>query len=131
MVSNKLHPSVEQFREFVNKHPKLKKELRSNRESLQHYYEKWLLLGEDDPFFDDYRSDDHHDQSQEKKSTDKKEWMNQFVQMVDQVNWENINGHIHHLNGALGNLETLVKQFQEMKNSPKGPGNNNFPFLKD
>ncbi|MFG6116783.1 spore coat protein YlbD [Halobacillus sp. MO56] len=129
MDRNKLHPSVEQFRNFVNDHPKLKSELRNDRKKLQEYYEKWLLLGEDDPIFDDYRTDD--DQQRETKSTDKKEWMNQFVQMVDQVNWDNINGHIHHLNGALGNLQTLVKQFQEMKSSSKGNHSNNFPFLKD
>ncbi|WP_051353102.1 spore coat protein YlbD [Thalassobacillus devorans] len=130
MDRNKLHPSVEQFREFVNTHPKLKSELRNDRKKLQEYYEKWLLLGEDDPFFDEYRST--HDSGETKnKSTDKKEWMNQFVQMVDQVNWDNINGHIHHLNGALGNLQTLVKQFQEMKTSSKGHHSNQFPFLKD
>ncbi|MBM7552880.1 YlbD family protein [Thalassobacillus pellis] len=129
MEGKSLHPNVEQFREFVNRHPKVKHELRNNKKVMQDYYEKWLLLGEEDPFWESF-SETKTEKSAE-KDTGKKEWMSQFVQMVDQVNWNNINGHIHQLNGALGNLQNLVQQFQEMKQKSQGPKSNSFPFIKD
>ncbi|MFD1018052.1 spore coat protein YlbD [Thalassobacillus hwangdonensis] len=134
MEEKSLHPDVRRFQQFVGSHPKLKQALRENKGSLQDWYEKWALLGEDDPFWDDYKREDAGDDKKEDldESNDgsKKEWMNQFMHMVNTVNWDQVNGHIHQLNGAIGNIQNLVQQFQDMKKSNAGP-KNTFPFLKD
>ncbi|TKJ06257.1 cytoplasmic protein, partial [Bacillus cereus] len=40
-----LHPSVQQFKEFVNHHPKMVHEVRSGHKTWQQFYEEWYLLG--------------------------------------------------------------------------------------
>ena len=52
-----LHPSVQQFKEFVNHHPKMVHEVRSGHKTWQQFYEEWYLLGEEDPIWATYRPD--------------------------------------------------------------------------
>ena len=39
-----LHPSVQQFKEFVNHHPKMVHEVRSGNKTWQQFYEEWYLV---------------------------------------------------------------------------------------
>ena len=39
-----LHPSVQQFKEFVNHHPKMVHEVRSGHKTWQQFYEEWYLV---------------------------------------------------------------------------------------
>ncbi len=39
-----LHPSVQQFKEFVNHHPKMVHEVRSGHKTWQQFYEEWYYL---------------------------------------------------------------------------------------
>ena len=52
-----LHPSVQQFKEFVNHHPKMVHEVRNGHKTWQQFYEEWYLLGEEDPIWATYRPD--------------------------------------------------------------------------
>lgn len=52
-----LHPSIQQFKEFVNHHPKMVHEVRSGHKTWQQFYEEWYLLGEEDPIWATYRPD--------------------------------------------------------------------------
>ncbi len=46
MESNQgLHPSVQQFKEFMKEHPLLINEVRDERKSLQELFEEWMVLG--------------------------------------------------------------------------------------
>ena len=56
-TTKKLHPSVQQFKEFVNHHPKMVHEVRSGHKTWQQFYEEWYLLGEEDPIWATYRPD--------------------------------------------------------------------------
>lgn len=49
---------MEEFRTFVNKHPKLREEVQTQKRSWQNIYEDWVILGE---------SHDQWNQFQEKK----------------------------------------------------------------
>ncbi len=55
-MSDKLHPSVREFKDFLQRHPKLVEEVRRSGRGWQEYYEKWALLGEDDSMWEKYRS---------------------------------------------------------------------------
>lgn len=152
MSSKNLHPSVKQFKDFVTKHPKLVKEVREKGESWQSYYEKWVLLGDEDSFWDKFK--EQKEKKNEKKSSAKeetiksaeekenkeenqKEFMSQLMDMIEKVDLNKVQGHISHLDGAIQNIQTLVGQFQEMKKQmpsksaqasrPKSP----FHFGKD
>ncbi len=115
-----MHPSIKEFKVFVKEHPGLIKEVRSGGENWQDYYEKWILLGEDDPSWDKYKgvnstktNKTDSDGSESKK--DKQELLNQMMKMVEGVDLNKVEGHVNQLNGAIANIQSLIGQFKEAK----------------
>lgn len=136
-MAKSLDPSVQEFKEFVQKYPDLVRQVRKKGESWQTYYEKWVLLGEEDPFWEQFKEEStkNTNKNTNKKSNSKEksaEFLNQVMGMVEQFDLNKVQGHLHNLDGAIGNIQTLVKQFQEMKGNqgntgPKSP----FHFHQD
>ncbi|KGX84070.1 YlbD family protein [Pontibacillus marinus] len=126
MSGNDLHPSVQQFKEFVNKHPKLVKEVKDQGSSWQPFYEKWVLLGEEDSFWDPYREEvvqtkrREENKEEEPSESNNQEFMGQLMSMVDKVDLNKVQEHIQQLNGAVQNIQSLVGQFQDMKKQLPG-----------
>ncbi|MBM7572258.1 YlbD family protein [Aquibacillus albus] len=138
MGKKDLHPSIEEFKTFVKKHPGLIKHVRSGNESWQTYYEKWVLLGEDDPSWEKYKEKKKSSKEGEKAETteskkDKSDIMNQIMNMVENVDLDKVEGHINQLNGAITNIQSLIGQFQNVRknNSTKGEHRPPFQFNKD
>ncbi|KGP72457.1 spore coat protein YlbD [Pontibacillus yanchengensis] len=140
MGSKELHPSVQQFKEFVKKYPKLMETVKKNGESWQPYFEKWVLLGEEDEYWSSFKGDANttdsskkstestqEDQSQEDaeeaSAEDKSQLMGQLMGMIENVDLNKVQGHITQLNGAIQNIQTLVSQFQDMKKSTPNQSN--------
>ena len=48
-MAKKKRPSIEQFREFVRKHPHLRNEVKQKQTTWQELFEEWYLLGEGHP----------------------------------------------------------------------------------
>lgn len=55
MANQHANHSINDFKQFVKKHPKLIKEVRKEQRSWQDVYENWVLFGESDPIWDPYR----------------------------------------------------------------------------
>lgn len=55
MANQHANHSINDFKQFVKKHPKLIKEVRKEQRSWQDVYENWVLFGEKDPIWDPYR----------------------------------------------------------------------------
>ncbi|MCP3026234.1 YlbD family protein [Halobacillus sp. A5] len=109
MSEHNLHPSVQKFKEFVKRHPSIKEHIRKDHKKMQHYYEKWMILGEDDPYWDGLADDNH------KERMTKKEWMKQFGDLLQEINWEDVSKHIDDLNGAIGEIQQLISNVQQEK----------------
>lgn len=143
LSKKELDPSVEEFKSFVKKHPKLIKHVRNKKESWQPYYEKWVLLGEDDDtwnrFKDEGKSSDEGKKEEKNGESEKnqKDFMKQMMGMVDNVDLDKVQGHINQLSGAMTNIQSLVTQFKEMRNKgqtqpqPNKPNPSPFHFGKD
>ncbi|WP_077622133.1 YlbD family protein [Sediminibacillus massiliensis] len=115
-----VHPTVKEFKEFVKRHPLLIKEVKENHGNWQDYYEKWVLLGEEDDTWNRYRTDATSDSQagktdKETKKDKQQELTGQFMKMIENVDLNKVQHHIHQLNGAISNIQTLVGQFQEIK----------------
>lgn len=54
---------MEEFREFVGRHPKVRDDVRSGKRTWQNIYEEWYLYGENDPQWQQYRDDNQNDQT--------------------------------------------------------------------
>ena len=133
MANKDVHPSIVEFKSFVHKHPGLIKEVKQKGESWQEIYEKWVLLGEEDPSWQDYKEVTNSKEkptSDETKSSkvDKQELFNQLFKMVENVDLNKVEGHINQLNGAITNIQSLIGQFQEVKKQFPTSQKNGPPF---
>ncbi|HHX79586.1 MAG TPA: hypothetical protein GX692_00775 [Acholeplasmataceae bacterium] len=52
-----MNSRLEEFREFVNRYPKLRDEVRNGTRTWQNIYEEWVLYGENNPAWQTYRDD--------------------------------------------------------------------------
>ncbi|BAC13402.1 YlbD family protein [Oceanobacillus iheyensis] len=135
-----LDPSVQEFKEFVNKRPKIIKEIRKSGRSWQEYYEKWALLGEDDPYWNDFiesstksqtqnESNDNEYENQDKNDNEENDLVSQLMKYSQKIDVDKLQGQIDQLSKAVGSVQEMVAQFKSTgpKKSPKDP----FHWIKD
>ncbi|MEH7122986.1 YlbD family protein [Bacillus sp. JJ1532] len=133
MTKKKLHPSVEKFKEFVKRNPKIVQEVRKGNKTWQELYEDWYLLGEDDPKWENVRSEEKVKSTTEEKKSD---WMSQMVGSLKKMDSNQVQGYIQNLNQALAAVQGVLSQFQggspqnKLTNSNQPPPNP-FKFKKD
>lgn len=132
-----LHPTVVDFKNFINNHPKLLKEIRKSGRSWQEYYEKWILLGEDDPYWEVFKHDT--EKKEEKKSGEKEgnvkekstELMNQMMKYAENIDVNKVQGHVHQLSNAIGSVQELLEQFQTSKQPEQPVRRDPFDWRRD
>ncbi|MED4463337.1 YlbD family protein [Metabacillus fastidiosus] len=133
MTTKNRKQSVEQFKQFVKKHPKLITEVRKGNKGWQELFEDWYLLGENDAIWKRYTEKvTETEKETEKKEEKKNDFFSQIVTAVKKMDAEQVNHHIHNMSSTIATLQNLVEQF-----GSKGTGQNNstgnhpFSFRKD
>lgn len=119
-MNNQKQLSVEQFKQFVKRHPKLVREVRQKKRSWQDIYEEWYLLGEEDETWQQYKGEESATENNTKDSTKKEsnsDLMGQVLNMVKNVDMNELQKHITNVSGALSNVQQLMDQFQSPKQS--------------
>jgi len=111
-----LHPSVVAFREFINEHPSLLKEVRKKGRPWQEYYEKWVLLGEDDPFWEPFKKEENQTEKTSKESKSN-EWFQQLLKYADKMDMNKVQENIHQMSSAITSIQELLNQFQQSNDS--------------
>lgn len=130
MTKKQLHPSVEQFKQFVKKNPKIIREVRNGSTTWQELYEEWYLLGEDDMRWDGLK--EKKEENDSKKNDQLKDWLSKIKKIVNQMNPNDLQNYIANISEALGAIQGLISQFQgERKEKPKMHEHPRFPFQKD
>lgn len=110
MAGKKLHPTVEQFKDFVKEHPLLVKSVRQNEHNWQELFEDWYLLGGDDPRWLAYREDGAKRTEQPKKEEENK-WMKYVTGALKNMDPSQMQAHINNLSGAIGAIQGVLAQF--------------------
>lgn len=109
MTTKKLHPSIEEFKKFVNKNPQIIDEVRSGKATLQELYEDWYLFGEEDTRWDA----NHTEKKTEKKADDVQgDWLTHFLGTIKKVDPNQIQGQLGQLSKALGAIQNVITQLQ-------------------
>lgn len=135
MTNGQLHPSVEQFKNFAKKNPKIFDEVKNGNSTLQELFEEWYLLGEEDPRWESFRSEDGSSENNvsEKTKTDR---VQQILGAIKNIDANQMQQYIGNLSQALGAIQGILAQFQgeaavtspePAKETPKHP----FGFRKD
>lgn len=135
-TTKKLHPSVQKFKEFVKKHPKMVLEVRRGNSTWQDLYEEWYLLGEEDSRWDEFK-DIKEEKASSAPKEEKKEWFPKIFDAMKNMEPEQLQGHIYSISQALGAVQGLLSQFQAgnaSKGAPQNQANppqHPFHFRKD
>ncbi|PLR84086.1 hypothetical protein CVD25_12790 [Bacillus canaveralius] len=133
MVQKKLHPSVEQFKDFVKANPKIIQEVRKGNTTWKELYEDWYLFGEDDSRWDSFREGKKPviKESGEKKT----DWIAQITSVIKKMDQNQMEEHIQNISQALTAVQGVISQFQRSPQQPgpqqANPPTSPFMFRKD
>ncbi len=137
-----LHPSVQQFKEFVNHHPKMVHEVRSGQKTWQQFYEEWYLLGEEDQIWAAYRPDgapafssvkENKEEKEEKENRTEEEKtadvMGQMLSFFKKLDVEQMQHHLANVTSAIGSVQQVIQQFQGNRTQQEQNTSENNPFF--
>jgi arginyl-tRNA--protein-N-Asp/Glu arginylyltransferase len=128
-MGKNLHPSVEQFKQFVKKHPKIIKEVRNGNKTWKEFYEDWYLFGEEDEIWEQYK------EAKEKQTSEKGGFISKVVSSLKNIDVNDMQQHISSFQEAIAAIQSVIGQFQGNKQNhshTNGSVNNHpFSFRKD
>ncbi|WP_102347055.1 YlbD family protein [Bacillus sp. Marseille-P3661] len=127
---SKLHPKVQEFKEFVKRHPKMVEEVRANTKTWQDFFEDWYMFGEDDDMWTKYLSGHNEiEKEKEQKATTKdSDLMGQIFSLIKNVDMNEMQKHINNVSGAISNVQQLIREFQGSKQNSNQSNNRPHPF---
>ena len=142
-MAKKKRQSIEQFREFVKRHPHLRNEVKQKQSTWQELFEEWYLLGEGHPRWkvDQKESEQTQLADNLNESDQSQEVIGMLLGAVKNMDINQIQQYIKSANQALGTIQGLVEMFQgsrttteEESSTPKPDREqrkNPFMFRKD
>lgn len=112
MSKKELDMSIIEFRDFLTDHPKLVKEVKQKEESWQPYYEKWVLLGELDPYWNQYKQ---ADAKQEKQGKQASKIMDKLRKWTESADMDQIQEKMKQWDETITIIQGMLNQYQENK----------------
>ncbi|WP_099157969.1 YlbD family protein [Virgibacillus ndiopensis] len=128
MNEDNLHPTVREFKAFLQKHPKLIEEVRKSGQSWQDYYEKWVLLGEEDPFWEPYKEENNTEKNKKKGGQKQSEIVGQLLKLTENIDLNKVQKQAEQLSTTLSTVQEVLGQFKDTKGLPKASMNQNQRF---
>nr|MDH3083936.1 YlbD family protein [Bacillus subtilis]WGD63701.1 YlbD family protein [Bacillus subtilis]WGD76890.1 YlbD family protein [Bacillus subtilis] len=132
MANQHANHSINDFKQFVKKHPKLIKEVRKEQRSWQDVYENWVLFGESDPIWDPYREPEEVAEAVP-ETPQKNDFVSKMVTAVKKMDVNQMNEQINKMSQSISSLQSLLNTFSGsgQKHSQPGSGQHPFSFRKD
>lgn len=128
-------PSLQDFKKFVNAHPLLVQEVRTNNKTWQEFYEEWLILGADHQQWSKYvrRVEPGEQKSgqfdeEEKSSEQNKNVTGALLGFLSKYNMNDIQQHLTQFSGVLQNVQNIIQNFQGQPNEKREQLENRDPF---
>ncbi|EIF13056.1 hypothetical protein MY7_1380 [Bacillus sp. 5B6] len=128
--------SIDDFKQFVKKHPKLIQNVRKEQRSWQEVYENWVLLGEDDPIWSPFKDEavqPSSDAETKQEPAEKNDFVSKMVTAVKKMDINQMNEQINKMSQSISSLQSLLSQFSgsSTKQPRQGSGQHPFSFRKD
>lgn len=111
MSRDKLHPSLEKFKTFINAHPELVLKIRKSGEPIQVYYNKWVEYGEDETVWGFQKEET------EESRNDGKDMLDQIVKYADKIDIDKIQDHVKRFNKILDTIQIMLGDFTSQNKS--------------
>lgn len=111
---------MNEFREFISRHPKIKDDVNNKVYTWQAIYENWVILGENDPMWNKYKETD---------DTNKK--ANTLEELLSQNNIKSIINYVKKIDPdsiskTLNTVQKVLQITQSIGGRPTGIYNNNY-----
>jgi len=104
-------------------------EVRKSGRHWQEFYEKWMLLGEDDPYWSQFQKEETESVETDKnEKTNQKELFSQLLKMTEKIDMDKVQKQVQQLSGTVSTIQEVIGQFQENKKTPSRPINNSQRF---
>lgn len=88
--------SIDQFKEFVSRYPKLKDEVIENKTTWQKLYENWKILGENDSSWDKYKVvDEVKEKVKEEVKDDRVEDLKGVINYLKKLDVDKVSKHLN------------------------------------
>lgn len=131
MANQHANHSINDFKQFVKKHPKLIKEVRKEQRSWQDVYENWSLR-ESDPIWNPYREPEAAAEAVP-EIPQKNDFVSKMVTAVKKMDVNQMNEQINKMSQSISSLQSLLNTFSGsgQKHSQPGSGQHPFSFRKD
>lgn len=101
LENEELHPTVREFKEFVNKHPQIMIEIRKSGKSWQGYYDKWVINGEDDAMWQEFTT------SRSKPKEQNSELLPLLMKYAENIN-------VNKLQEQIGRFDETIQTIQKL-----------------
>ena len=117
---------MENFRQFVSKHPLLREEVRNNKFTWQNVYEEWVLYGEEDESWQKYEKQEQKNTNTFDTSQEEPQTNNDQTQSNSTVNLDSIKSIMNYvqkinpdsLNKTLNTVQKVI-QIAQTFSGPK------------
>ncbi|GAE33825.1 YlbD family protein [Halalkalibacter akibai] len=142
-----LHPTVQQFKQFIKEHPLLLQEVKEERKSLQELFEEWSILGAENEQWIPYKKATSKEEIPlengskiEKESVKQEETqtqsatdaLGQIMGIVKRMNVQDLQNHLAQFSSVLGNVQNVIQSFQKPSNpTNQSPQDHPFSFRRD
>lgn len=126
-MDEQLDPSILEFKYFINQYPRLCEDIQRKKTDVQSLYEKWVVLGADDSYWNKYTVEpidrsDHQEGRSSTSPTEKNANTNDIIQTLIQatenLDMTKVQTYVEQVSTAVDSVQDVVRQF----NDPK-PGN--------
>ncbi|WP_332689956.1 YlbD family protein [Halalkalibacter lacteus] len=139
MVSKQgLHPSVQEFKQFMKEHPVLLKEVKEGRKTLQGLFEEWSVLGGDHEQWNSYtqkksagvHAEESHQQEPEKEQSTQSatDALGQIMGIVKRMNVQDLQNHLGQFSSVLSNVQNVIQSFQKQPDNQPNQRQQDHPF---
>jgi len=106
-------PSIEQFRQFVKDHPKLREAVKNGKKTWQQYFEEWYLYGEESDVWNEFRTGSGNISSKKAENKQNEEgYVGKMMSFVKNLDPNQIQDHLSNVNSTLNNIQQLISQFK-------------------
>jgi hypothetical protein len=129
-MGKKLHPSVQEFKSFVKKHPILVQEVRKGVLNWQEVYEDWYILGENDEKWEKYKNN-----SSKTEESEKEDFIGKIFSSFKNADMNNLQQQISNVSEAISTIQAVIHQIRGEEKPNQGQSSHRqpqpFAFRKD
>jgi len=135
VTESNLNPEIIRFRNFINKYPKLIKEVRKDGRGWQEIYEQWVLLGEEDEYWGQFKEKQEDTQvNNEKKPVKldmKSDVVKQILKYTETIDMNKLQEQVQQLSKTLSTVQEVVSQYQQSSKNKLTAPRRNFNWFHD